>query len=899
MKLKNYIVTTLFTILSFSYLFPVITKFDIIEENKKLKQTIAKLKKQLEKEPPDSTKIKELKKQLDQEQNRRIEITEKLKKQLAAAKKEADETDAEEAKKLKIKIEELEEQLKKEDIEEKQLKTRIETLETELEEKSKEIKELKKAPPIPSKIKRPKIKPEPEPEPELEPVKKPVKEEEEPEEEPEAEEPEDEEAEIPKAPPPPRPTKPKPIKKPKPPRPTKPKPVKEPEVEEPEKVVKDIEKFIPEKEEAEKKPPEDVDIPTPPEKVEAEEPPLGVDISKEVKDVVEEEEPPPAPPLPEEKPKPTPEKPIAEVLEIDVTKEFKTAEKLSTKTIAALETKVNKLLKIIVTLRDAKKVTKKQAVRLYKAALKLYKAGTKAKLDPSTTKVAVFKTISQFARETHKLIGKSQAGLTKKQLLLSEKRMKLLKKIADSLEGGFHFESAYRNMKREKSFLKKFTLLSAMLNKIQTSYDIKKPIKNTSSKQLKKYLMFIKALDSKIRGQITKKFGKKLTTSQLVQIIIAYKKFLDEFFKEIKKPRLADGIKKINDTGAIRAIDEIRNRYKRLGTGPVPFYLPFELHNIKKIKKNLPQQIKLFTDVVQKTITNDKRSANDALRLIIAIRKLDPQIELLHLEAYKKLLLSAKNKFAKVSRINKKRTYKKLVKLEDEYEKNVKIYELKYRDVDKSKLVTPKLTILEEIIAKAPDEFFTKVKKLKKYRTRVKNQITNIAKKIKKPGLIQRYTRLIERALKHTHFEKRYPKSLKRALLTPFKKSLKEFKDAHSDKLVYVDAIRRLAGNLGKKKTLRKKLLDEKRKREAEGKKFRNPKKLARTVKWINEYPTRKKELKTKLLAAKTDKERAKVSMGMGIGMRIPKIVQQERAKIHQRTKLKFTETFKSKKLSK
>jgi hypothetical protein len=599
---------------------------------------------------------------------------------------------------------------------------------------------------------------------------------------------------------------------------------------------------------------------------------------------------------------------------IDLTKELKELKKISTKTISNLERKVNALLVITSKFASAKpttkkqpegivpKITKKQAGILYKEAFNLYKAGIKVKLDPSPAKnITVFKKISQFAGELIKLIEASQLGTEKKQLLITKKQMNNLKKIRDTLEDGFHFENAYRNVKREKSLVKKLELMTAMLNKIQTAPNMK-PTKNTSSKQLKKFILYVKGFDSKIRSQITKKIGKKLTTAQLVELIIAYKKLLDLFIEKIKTPQFTAGITKIDNTGALRmtgtkAINEIKNIHKRLGTGPTPLYLPFELHNIKKIKKDLPQQIKLFTNVIQKIVTtDDKRSTNDVLKLIIAIRKLDPQIEEKDVEPYKKLLIATKNKFANYTRVNKKNTYKKLVKLTDGYSTKpqpVKFYELMYNKLDKSKVVTQKLKLIEEIL-KAPDEFFVKKKKLRKYRRRVKDQIINLAKKIT-PTLINQYSKIIETALRNTKNFNQYKNSLRRALLVPFKDDLKAFKDAHADEIVYTRAIKKLEDNYKKKLALKEKLEKDKAEREAAGKKFRDPKKLKRTEKWITEYKGRNPKLKQEQLIASSKKKRIEAKLGTA-----PRLVQEELKNIvKKKTKPNAIESLKIRKLSK
>jgi hypothetical protein len=592
----------------------------------------------------------------------------------------------------------------------------------------------------------------------------------------------------------------------------------------------------------------------------------------------------------------------------DFDKELKAVKKMAHGSIDKLSLKMDKFLALIKSINEKAggKVTQSQAKKLYLRLLKSYKIVTKAIFKTEALSEAVerkesktFRKISKFAEDIGRLIKASNVSLSKK-------REANRKRIEDSLYDGFHFEFYYKKMKTRlitkllpiSKLAKMIAAAKFMARKINTAEGRTKR-KNTSPKQLKKYLNRCYKLDLKIRGKLDKEGIKK--------IIFDYRDLLKRLVDNSPQPVFSAGIaeadKGLRKNTATKLVTKLKNLLERMGRTGTPFYLRLELRKIKKLKKDqVAEKIAEFRRIIPKIkiVLDDKKARSDYLKTIKAISKIDKIMNRANLENYERLLVIAKTLFDKAG-LEKQRTYKKLVTLMKEYQAGVMEYVLYYRDLLKEKTHAGKMQKLKIILDKAPVEFFKKKKLLKSYRQRVKNQIVKLSKKkaVRTDQTLRRLLlAIIDIARRHEQFATKYKNTLKKAVLRLYKDDIKELKKAHSNRLVAADVIRRLAVRLGEKKAIRDRLLEKERQRVAAGKKglgIFDRGKLKKAIKFVKiTYPTKKREYEQKLQEARRAESRLQPKLRTA-----HELVREETSKILGRNQLKLSEKLKAKLKSK
>jgi hypothetical protein len=592
----------------------------------------------------------------------------------------------------------------------------------------------------------------------------------------------------------------------------------------------------------------------------------------------------------------------------DFDKELKAVKKMAHGSIDKLSLKMDKFLALIKSINEKAggKVTQSQAKKLYLRLLKSYKIVTKAIFKTEALSEAVerkesktFRKISKFAEDIGRLIKASNVSLSKK-------REANRKRIEDSLYDGFHFEFYYKKMKTRlitkllpiSKLAKMIAAAKFMARKINTAEGRTKR-KNTSPKQLKKYLNRCYKFELKIRG--------KLGKEGIEKIIFDYRDLLKRLVDNSTQPVFSAGIaeadKGLRKNTATKLVTKLKNLLERMGRTGTPFYLRLELRKIKKLKKDqVAEKIAEFRRIIPKIkiVLDDKKARSDYLKTIKAISKIDKIMNRANLENYERLLVIAKTLFDKAG-LEKQRTYKKLVTLMKEYQAGVMEYVLYYRDLLKEKTHAGKMQKLKIILDKAPVEFFKKKKLLKSYRQRVKNQIVKLSKKkaVRTDQTLRRLLlAIIDIARRHEQFATKYKNTLKKAVLRLYKDDIKELKKAHSNRLVAADVIRRLAVRLGEKKAIRDRLLEKERQRVAAGKKglgIFDRGKLKKAIKFVKiTYPTKKREYEQKLQEARRAESRLQPKLRTA-----HELVREETSKILGRNQLKLSEKLKAKLKSK
>jgi len=361
-------------------------------------------------------------------------------------------------------------------------------------------------------------------------------------------------------------------------------------------------------------------------------------------------------------------------------------------------------------------MTKKEAKSFYKAM---------GKLDTSLVKLKTKASKEEFAATADALANLITDALLIPQVKKLDAKKNTLATIASIHSGGFVFANKFDEALNEKDFIKRCDLLTEMVK--QSTKD------NVTRKEFK---AFVKYLEGKLEAEIRSP-SSKLSSEQVQANSAAFAALLHVLINraKIKPPLLPLG-------SAKKGMALIEATLKSLGGRVAAYSLAARLKLMKKELKKVKDDAKemaIFQDTAENSFyaDGDKESMKDLNSFLLLVNKLNKKINAKVLKLYKKLIITILNRLKqqKIEAIKKKKSYKKLIKINEEATKGVLGYRVKMDEAKAAKEYSVKLTLLTDIAENADPLFFENYGK--KFKPRVLGALKKVKAAVKQDWLAQ------------------------------------------------------------------------------------------------------------------------------------------------------------------